>query len=263
MPGRRQEEAGVIRHGASLLRAFAGATVPKLTVVLRKAFGGAAITMNSKDLGADVVFSWPGAQIGIMAARQAVGIVHRRALRRGGRTVPRRARRGLRRRAPDRAGRRRQRLGRRGDRPGAEPRSAGLGAALAGGTMSVFELGADRAGAPARARVVSTYVALGDSFTAGRDSADGERWADQLAAALRGRQPRPRLPQPRRRRRHQRRRAGAGAGGAGAEARPGHGHLRRQRRPADLPARRRGLRTALRRDPRPAAEPSWAPGRRS
>jgi len=84
MPGKRQEEAGVIRHGASLLRAFAGATVPKVTLVLRKAFGGAAITMNSKDLGADVVFSWPGAQIGIMAARQAVGIVHHRALREEG-----------------------------------------------------------------------------------------------------------------------------------------------------------------------------------
>jgi acetyl-CoA carboxylase carboxyltransferase component len=80
LPGRRQEELGVIRHGASLLRAFAAAGVPKLTLVLRKAFGGAAITMNSRDLGADVVFSWPGAQIGIMAARQAVGIVHRRAL---------------------------------------------------------------------------------------------------------------------------------------------------------------------------------------
>lgn len=83
MPGRRQEEAGVIRHGASLLRAFAAATVPKLTVVLRKAYGGAAITMNSRDLGADVVFSWPGAEIGIMAARQAVGIVHRREIEAG------------------------------------------------------------------------------------------------------------------------------------------------------------------------------------
>jgi acetyl-CoA carboxylase carboxyltransferase component len=80
MPGRRQEQLGVIRHGASLLRAFAAARVPKLTLVLRKGFGGAAITMNSKELGADVVFSWPGAQIGIMAARQAVGIVHHRAL---------------------------------------------------------------------------------------------------------------------------------------------------------------------------------------
>ena len=81
MPGRRQEEAGVIRHGASLLRAFAGATVPKLTVIVRKAYGGAVITMNSKDLGADMVFAWPGAEMGIMAAGQAVGIVHRRALR--------------------------------------------------------------------------------------------------------------------------------------------------------------------------------------
>ncbi len=84
MPGKRQEEMAVIRHGASLLRAFAGATVPKVTLVLRKAFGGAAITMNSKDLGADVVFSWPGAQIGIMAARQAVGIVHHRTLKEDG-----------------------------------------------------------------------------------------------------------------------------------------------------------------------------------
>ena len=61
MPGKRQEEAAVIRHGAALLHAF-GASVPKVTLVLRKAFGGAAITMNSKDLGADVVFSWPNAQ---------------------------------------------------------------------------------------------------------------------------------------------------------------------------------------------------------
>jgi acetyl-CoA carboxylase carboxyltransferase component len=80
MPGARQETLGVIRHGASLLRAFAGATVPKLTVVLRKAYGGAVITMNSRDLGADLVFAWPGAEIGIMAARQAVGVVHRRRL---------------------------------------------------------------------------------------------------------------------------------------------------------------------------------------
>jgi len=65
LPG-KSRGGRVIRHGASLLRAFAGASVPKVTLVLRKAFGGAAITMNSKDLGADVVFSWPGAQIGIM-----------------------------------------------------------------------------------------------------------------------------------------------------------------------------------------------------
>jgi acetyl-CoA carboxylase carboxyltransferase component len=80
MPGTRQEAGGVIRYGASLLRAFAAATVPKVTVILRKAYGGAVITMNSKDLGADLVFAWPQAEIGIMAARQAVGIVHRRDL---------------------------------------------------------------------------------------------------------------------------------------------------------------------------------------
>jgi acetyl-CoA carboxylase carboxyltransferase component len=80
MPGKGQERAGVIRHGASLLRAFAAARVPKVTVVLRKAYGGAVITMNSKELGADMVFAWPSAEIGIMAARQAVGIVHRREL---------------------------------------------------------------------------------------------------------------------------------------------------------------------------------------
>jgi acetyl-CoA carboxylase carboxyltransferase component len=80
MPGTRQEAGGVIRHGASLLRAFAAARVPKVTVILRKAYGGAVITMNSKDLGADLVFAWPQAEIGIMAARQAVGIVHRRDL---------------------------------------------------------------------------------------------------------------------------------------------------------------------------------------
>jgi acetyl-CoA carboxylase carboxyltransferase component len=80
MPGRRQEGAGVIRHGASLLRAFSGARVPRLTVVLRKAYGGAVITMNSKELGADVVFAWPGAEIGIMASTQAVGIVERRRI---------------------------------------------------------------------------------------------------------------------------------------------------------------------------------------
>ena len=80
MPGTRQESAGVIRLGATLVRAFAEATVPRVTVVLRKAFGGAFITMNSKDLGADYVFAWPQAEMGVMGARPAVGIVHRREL---------------------------------------------------------------------------------------------------------------------------------------------------------------------------------------
>ena len=58
----------MIRFGATLVRAFAAATVPRLTVVLRKAYGGAYITMNSRDLGADLVFAWPGAEIGVMSA---------------------------------------------------------------------------------------------------------------------------------------------------------------------------------------------------
>ncbi|MDQ6605559.1 MAG: methylmalonyl-CoA carboxyltransferase, partial [Actinomycetota bacterium] len=81
MPGSRQERAGVIRHGAALVRAFASARVPKLTVVLRKSYGGAYITMNSRDLGADLVLAWPDAELGIMSARAAVGFVHRRELR--------------------------------------------------------------------------------------------------------------------------------------------------------------------------------------
>jgi acetyl-CoA carboxylase carboxyltransferase component len=81
MPGSHQEQAGVIRHGASLVRAFASARVPKLTLVLRKAYGGAYITMNSRDLGADLVLAWPEAELGIMSAHGAVGIVHRRELR--------------------------------------------------------------------------------------------------------------------------------------------------------------------------------------
>jgi acetyl-CoA carboxylase carboxyltransferase component len=80
MPGTRQEAAGVIRFGATLVHAFAQATVARVTLITRKAFGGAFITMNSKDLGADYVFAWPQAQIGVMGARPAVGIIHRREL---------------------------------------------------------------------------------------------------------------------------------------------------------------------------------------
>lgn len=80
MPGSHQEQAGVIRHGASLVRAFAAASVPKVTVVLRKSYGGAYITMNSRDLGADLVLAWPRAELGIMSARAAVKITDRRTL---------------------------------------------------------------------------------------------------------------------------------------------------------------------------------------
>jgi acetyl-CoA carboxylase carboxyltransferase component len=80
LPGTRQEAGGVIRHGAKLVHAFAGARVPRITVVVRKAFGGAFIAMNSRDLGADLVLAWPRAQIGVMGPKQAVDLVHRREL---------------------------------------------------------------------------------------------------------------------------------------------------------------------------------------
>jgi acetyl-CoA carboxylase carboxyltransferase component len=83
LPGSRQENAGVIRHGAKLVHAFAQSTVPRLTVVLRKAFGGAFIAMNSRDLGADLTFAWPQAQIGVMAAKQSVRFINRRDIAAG------------------------------------------------------------------------------------------------------------------------------------------------------------------------------------
>ena len=83
LPGATQEHAGVIRHGASLLRAFGTATRPRVTLTLRQAYGGAHIVMNSRDLGADLTLAWPHARIGVMGARQAVEIVNRREIAAG------------------------------------------------------------------------------------------------------------------------------------------------------------------------------------
>jgi acetyl-CoA carboxylase carboxyltransferase component len=80
LPGVKQERDGVIRHGAKLVHAFAECVVPRVTVVLRKGFGGAVIAMNSKQLGADFVFAWPQAQLGVMGASQAVEIINRREI---------------------------------------------------------------------------------------------------------------------------------------------------------------------------------------
>ncbi|MCW2598382.1 MAG: carboxyl transferase [Frankiales bacterium] len=80
LPGVAQEDEGVLRRGAKLLHAFAGASVPRLTVVTRKAYGGAFIAMGSKGLGADRVFAWPGAQVDVMGATAAVEVLHRREL---------------------------------------------------------------------------------------------------------------------------------------------------------------------------------------
>jgi len=80
LPGIDQEYGGIIRHGAKILFAYAAATVPKLTVVLRKAYGGAYIAMCCKDLGADRVVAWPGAEIAVMGAEGAAEIVFRREI---------------------------------------------------------------------------------------------------------------------------------------------------------------------------------------
>ena len=80
LPGTDQEQRGIIRHGAKILYAYSEATVPKITVIVRKAFGGAYIAMNSRSLGADQVYSWPIAQIAVMGAEGAVNILHRREI---------------------------------------------------------------------------------------------------------------------------------------------------------------------------------------
>ncbi|MDO4259188.1 MAG: acyl-CoA carboxylase subunit beta [Actinomycetaceae bacterium] len=79
-PGSEQERSGIIRRGAKLITAYATASVPLVTVIIRKAFGGAYIVMGSKSLGADVNFSWPGSQIAVMGSEGAVEIVFRRQL---------------------------------------------------------------------------------------------------------------------------------------------------------------------------------------
>jgi propionyl-CoA carboxylase beta chain len=80
LPGTGQEWGGIIRRGAKLIYAYAEATVPKITVITRKAYGGAYDVMGSKHLGGDVNLAWPTAQIAVMGAQGAVNILYRREL---------------------------------------------------------------------------------------------------------------------------------------------------------------------------------------
>ena len=80
LPGVDQEHNGIIRHGAKVLYAYSEATVPKISLVMRKAYGGAYIALVSKDMGYDKVLAWPNAEIAVMGAEQAVNIIHRRDL---------------------------------------------------------------------------------------------------------------------------------------------------------------------------------------
>ncbi|WP_203248744.1 acyl-CoA carboxylase subunit beta [Sporosarcina beigongshangi] len=77
-PGIKQEHGGIIRHGAKILYAYSEATVPKMTVILRKAFGGAYVALNSKSIGADIVYAWPNAEIAVMGAEGAANIIFAR-----------------------------------------------------------------------------------------------------------------------------------------------------------------------------------------
>lgn len=80
LPGVDQEHAGIIRHGAKMLYAYSEATVPKITVILRKAYGGAFIVMNSKNMGGDFSFAWPTAEIAVMGPDGAVAILYKKEL---------------------------------------------------------------------------------------------------------------------------------------------------------------------------------------
>ena len=80
-PGSDQEHAGIIRRGAKVIYAYANAQVPLITIIMRKAFGGAYIVMGSKSMGADFNFAWPNSQIAVLGARGAVNIIHRKELR--------------------------------------------------------------------------------------------------------------------------------------------------------------------------------------
>ncbi len=80
MPGSAQEHGGIIRHGAKLIYAYAEATVPKVTVITRKAYGGAYIVMSSKHLRGDINYAWPTGEIAVMGAEGAVNIIFRKAI---------------------------------------------------------------------------------------------------------------------------------------------------------------------------------------
>ena len=85
LPGTAQEWNGIIRHGAKLLYAYCEATVPKLAVITRKAYGGAYDVMSSKHVGADFNFAWPTAEVAVMGPEGAVNIVFRKELAEAGR----------------------------------------------------------------------------------------------------------------------------------------------------------------------------------
>jgi len=80
LPGVDQEHGGIIRHGAKLLYAYCNATVPRIQLILRKAYGGAYIVMDSRSIGSDLSLAWPGNEIAVMGAEGAAGVIFRREI---------------------------------------------------------------------------------------------------------------------------------------------------------------------------------------
>ena len=91
LPGVDQEYGGIIRHGAKLLYAYCEATVPRIQIITRKAYGGAYVVMNSKSIGADLAYAWPTAELAVMGPQGAVEIVYRRELQQAADPASRRA----------------------------------------------------------------------------------------------------------------------------------------------------------------------------
>ena len=126
LPGVDQEHGGIIRHGAKLLYAYCEATVPRIQIITRKAYGGAYVVMNSKSIGADLAFAWPSAELAVMGPQGAVEIVYRKELDSADDPIAKRGRAGRRvhREVLQPLRRRRAGLRRRRDRPGRDPRQA-------------------------------------------------------------------------------------------------------------------------------------------
>jgi propionyl-CoA carboxylase beta chain len=80
LPGTKQEKAGIIRHGAKMLYAYSEATVPKITIYLRKGYGGAKQAMCTREMGADQLFVWPGVELAVMGAAGAVGVLYKKEI---------------------------------------------------------------------------------------------------------------------------------------------------------------------------------------
>ena len=91
LPGVDQEYGGIIRHGAKLLYAYCEATVPRIQIITRKAYGGAYVVMDSKSIGSDLAYAWPTAELAVMGPNGAVEIVYRRELQQAADPVARRA----------------------------------------------------------------------------------------------------------------------------------------------------------------------------